>query len=335
MEKASTLYKREHKADFGREKIDILYEDEFIVVVNKPSGLLSVPYPGSRARTAIGVLEQLMRKNGTYAAHHRPFVVHRLDRDTSGVMMFALTEHMQQKIMGTWQTMVTERLYRAVAENTCETELPDYGIIDAPLAYNAYNVGFVPKTGDKPAGKVRSGKKTGSEKSIYERHLDFAGGQAKFKTIAARTHFRVIERGATHTMFELSLDTGKKNQIRAHLASKGYTLAGDENYHAKTNPFGRLALHARTLEFTHPATGSHMKFEVPEPAEWLAYVHRGDPHPVLPVWQKGFDAEQYGEKKTHAGKQKDIYKKTKTYVSGKKLAHMNFMERGKTLRGKK
>lgn len=331
MEKASTQYKREHKSDFGREKIEILYEDESIIVINKPTGMLSVPYPGSHARTAIAVLEQLMRKNGTYSARRRPFVVHRLDRDTSGVMMFAATAHMQQKIMDTWQTMVTGRLYRAVAENPREGGLPDYGIIDDPLAYNAYNVGFVPKFGDAPSETARRGKKSVGGKSIYERHLDYSNGKAEFKTVEARTHFRVLERGSTHTMFELNLDTGKKNQIRAHLAARGYPLAGDENYRAKTNPFGRLALHARTLEFTHPETGAHMKFEVPEPEDWLEYVRKGDTHPAVPAWQKAFDAKRTAAKH-------DIYseakREVKEHVSGRKLAHMDFMERGK-IRGNK
>lgn len=332
MGKLSTQYKREHKPDFGREKIDILYEDESVVVINKPTGMLSVPYPGSHARTAVDVLEQLMRKNGTYAARHRPFVVHRLDRDTSGVMMFAMTEHLQQKIMGTWQTMVTGRLYRAVAENPSGEELPEYGSIDDPLAYNAYNVGFVLKPGDTPAEDMRRKKQSGKEKTLYERHLDYTGGKAKFKTVEARTHFRVLERGPTHTLFELNLDTGKKNQIRAHLASKGYPLAGDENYRAKTDPFGRLALHARTLEFTHPETGQHMKFEVPEPEEWLQYVKKGDSHPAVPVWQKAFTEKHPAVKRNHGNDAKLV---PKEYVSGKKLAHMSFMERGRLGRNKK
>ncbi|MFA6857194.1 MAG: RluA family pseudouridine synthase [Treponema sp.] len=332
MEKASTQYKREHKSDFGREKIEILYEDESIVVINKPAGMLSVPYPGSHARTAIAVLEQLMRKNGTYAAGHRPFVVHRLDRDTSGVMMFAVTEHIQRKIMNTWQTMVIERLYRAVAENPLNGLLPDYGIIDNPLAYNAYNVGFVPKTGDEPSENPCHGKKTDREMSIYERHLDHSGGKSKFRTVEARTHFKVLERGPTHTMFELSLDTGKKNQIRAHLASKGYPLAGDENYRAQTDPFGRLALHARTLEFIHPETGRHMKFEIPEPAEWLEYVKKGDLHPAVPVWQKEFDKKHTARKHTAHNETKQ---EQQDHVSGRKLAHMSFMDRGKIYGSKK
>ena len=294
--KASTQYKREHKADYGKEKIDILYEDKDIIVIHKPSGLLSVPYPGSKARTALEVLEKIMRSRGDFSAGHRPFVVHRLDRDTSGVMMFALNEGMQKKIMAHWHTMVTERLYRAVAENPRDKEkiLPDFGLIDDSLAQNAHHVGYVPHDKNDHA-----------------------------KTVAARTHFRVVERGETHTLFELSLDTGKKNQIRAHLASKGYTLAGDENFRAHTDPFHRLALHARTLEFVHPVTGKKMKFEVAEPEEWLSYVQKGDRHPEETLWSKERRA-MAESKKTNQEKISGPKEFSRT-----KSRKMNFIERGK------
>ncbi len=261
--KKSTRYKREHKADYGREKIDVLYQDQWLVIINKPSGLLSVPYPGSHARTALGLLEQVLRKTGTVNSRHRPFVVHRLDRDTSGVMMFALSEGVQKKIMATWHQMVTERLYRAVAENPDIKKFPplsDEGLIDDPLAKNSHNVGFVPKSGD----------------------TDKRG--RTFETVAARTNYRILVKGPTHTLFELSLDTGKKNQIRAHLAAHGYPLAGDEDHRAHTDPFHRLCLHAVTLDFKHPFTGKAMHFEVPEPAEWKAYVLKGDRQPEKTLW---------------------------------------------------
>ena len=221
------------------QKIQILFQDQNIAVINKNAGLLSVPYPGFRGKTALGLLEEAMRKRGTYSAKHRPYAVHRLDRETSGVMMFALNERAQKTIMDNWQVMVDERLYRAVAENPrgAKAALPDSGTIDSPLAYNAYNQAFVPRGGN-------------------------------FKTIPARTHYKIIARGKQFTLFELSLDTGRKNQIRAHLASLGFPLAGDKNYRARTNRFGRLALHARTLDFTNPWTKEKMRFEVPEPEDW-------------------------------------------------------------------
>lgn len=228
------------------QKLDILYQDNWLVIVHKPSGLLSVGFEGSRAKTAEHILEDIMRKNGTYTAKHKPYAVHRLDRDTSGVMMFALGEGAQKKIMDTWHTMVTERLYRAVAENPRNKRdmLPQSGLIDAPLAYNVHHIAYVPKS-NSPA-----------------------------KTVPARTQYAIIAQGKTHTLFELSLDTGKKNQIRAHLASKGYPLAGDTHYRAHTDPFLRLALHARTLAFVHPFTHQEMRFEIPEPKAWQAFVEK-------------------------------------------------------------
>jgi len=299
--KASTQYKREHKADYGHEKIEILYQDQWIVVINKPTGLLSVPYPGSKVRTAQSVLEEILRKQGTVNAKHKPYVVHRLDRDTSGVMMFALTEQAQKQIMDTWHQMVTERLYHAIAEISRKSDLGDAGLIDDPLAQNAHNVGFVPKAGDVD----KDGK--------------------PFKTVPARTHYKKIVQGPTHVLFELSLDTGKKNQIRAHLAAHGYALAGDEEHRAHTDPFNRLCLHARTLEFDHPFTGEHMKFEVPEPDTWTAYVEKGDKHPAKPVWVN--EEIKNKNEKSKSGKNDLLLGERR--LSKKDKAHMNFIESGK------
>lgn len=277
--KASTQYKKENKTDYGREKIDVLYEDKDIVVINKPTGLLSVPYPGSKSRTAIDVLEKIMRKKGTWSANHRPFVVHRLDRDTSGVMMFALNEYIQRKIMGFWKKMVTSRIYHAIAENPGNHQqiLPDIGFIDDPLAQNAHHVGYVKNKVDDKA-----------------------------KTVEAKTNFKILIHGPTHTLFELELDTGKKNQIRAHLSNRHYPLAGDENYRAKTDPFHRLCLHARTLEFIHPVTGKKMKFEQSEPAEWETYVKTGDKNPEIPIWFKEVRNSKNFKKMQKIPSQKDI-----------------------------
>lgn len=328
---AGTQQKKENKKDFGHEKIEILYEDEYIAVIFKPSGMLSVPYPGSNNKTAESALEQIMRKKGTYNSNHRPFVVHRLDRDTSGVMMFALTQDAQKKIMENWQKMVKERLYRAVAENPKTGILPESGTIDAEIAYNAHNIGFVPKKDDHPAASSATKKailseknSSHAEKSIYEKNLLIKNGKPEFKTISARTHFKVVARGKYHTLFELSLDTGRKNQIRAHLASKGYPLAGDENYRAQTDPFGRLALHARTLEFTHPYTNELMKFEIPEPDEWQKTVLQNTGN-IPAVWS------QKSQKTQRHEKQKDIYSEfsKKEIPSRKKLSKMDFISRGK------
>ena len=194
--------------------IEILYQDQWLMVIYKPEGLLSTSYTGGKDKTAESIINNIMRKNGTWNKNHHAFCVHRLDCETSGIMMFALTELAQKKIMNTWHTMVKERLYHAVGENpvnnSSEISQQDEGIIDDPIAQNAYKIGYVP---DKTEN---------------------------VKTVSARTHYKVISRGKKYTLFELSLDTGKKNQIRAHLAKHGYPLAGDQHYRAKTNPFNVL-----------------------------------------------------------------------------------------------
>ena len=224
---------------------EILYEDENIVVVNKASGLLSVPYPGFSGKTLEDFLEQRMRKMGTWIKQHRPFAIHRLDRDTSGVMMFALDERTQKKMMDNWQTIVTERSYIALAENPRNSRpLSESGIIDKPISLNSKNhSGYV-------------------SKNLHGEKRDHN------KTVSAITHYKILAKGKQYTLFQLDLETGRKNQIRAHLSSVGYPLAGDSNYGAKTDPFDRLCLHARSLEFIHPSTGEKMKFEVEEPKEW-------------------------------------------------------------------
>ena len=284
------------------QRIEILFEDEYICVINKPAGILSVPSQ-TKDKSALTVLEEIMRKNGSYSAKHRPFAVHRLDRDTSGVMMFALTESAQKKIMDSWHQMVSERLYRAVAENPKNPKnfLPASGLIDDDLAFNARNIGFVPKKDEK--------------------NDDFGGHKKELKTVPARTHFTTILRGKTHSLFELSLDTGKKNQIRAHLASKGYPLAGDKNFRARTDHFERLCLHATTLEFTHPFTEQKMRFEVPEPKEWKIYVEKGDT-----------STESKNSPRSKSGKpfkKQESFTPAKRRLSAKDKAHMDFITQGK------
>ena len=228
--------------------IEILYIDQYLAVINKPAGLLSVPFPGFKGKTAQSVLEDILRKQGKANAHHRPFAVHRLDRDTSGVMMFALSQGAQKKIMDGWHKIVTERLYHALAEvpraNSKFPPLPEpnEGWIKDDLSFNKHHVGYVKRDGEGITG--RQG------------------------TTPARTHYKIIKQGTRYALFELSLDTGKKNQIRAHLAAYGYPLAGDKEHRAHTDPFNRLCLHACSLGFTHPFTHEQMKFEVPEPKEW-------------------------------------------------------------------
>ena len=239
-------------------QIEILYIDQHLAVINKASGLLSVPFPGYKGKTAQSILEDILRKQGRANSKHHPFAVHRLDRDTSGVMMFALDAQSQKMIMDNWHKMVTGRIYHALAEvprhpeNFSQLPGATEGWINDDLAINAHHIGYVPKKDFKSGADHRNEVR----KAIHK--------------IPARTHYKILKYGKNYCLFELELDTGKKNQIRAHLAAYGYPLAGDKEHSAHTNPFNRLCLHACTLEFTHPFTHEQMKFEVPEPQEWIS-----------------------------------------------------------------
>jgi 23S rRNA pseudouridine1911/1915/1917 synthase len=231
--------------------LEVLYEDQWIIAIHKPSGMLSVGYPGNSAKTAQDILFDTYRSKGK----SRIAVVHRLDRDTSGVMLYARTEEAKKRFMDEWNEIVTERSYRCVCGRLPgATPLPDSGIVDAPLAYNRYDVAFVPRKGDAKALKD-------AEKAV--------------------TRFRVLERGAKYDLVECELETGRKNQIRAHMAHLGHPVAGDETYGKELieatggdaeGPCGRLALHARVIAFNHPFIHEQKRFEVPEPDSFKAAV---------------------------------------------------------------
>jgi len=228
----------------NKHRLEILYEDQWLSIICKPEGLLTVPYPGSREKTALDILNDIRRKRGLVRGNRGTFAVHRLDKETSGVLMIAHSKEAADRIMNSWHTMVKQRLYHALAENkrTMET-LPESGIIDVPLAKNAYNRSFAAEKGEK-VKDVQS----------------------------ARTQYSILKKGRNYSLFELSLDTGRKNQIRAHLSYLGCPIAGDKNYRAKTDPENRLCLHARTLSFIHPYTGELLSFEAAEDVSWERHL---------------------------------------------------------------
>lgn len=225
----------------ARDTLEILFEDRWIIIVSKPAGMLSVGYPGFRGKTAQDVLEDMRRGQGKA----RVEAVHRLDRETSGVMMFAFGSEARERIMNDWQEIVSERTYRCVCVHRSTyrggTPLDDSGTMDAPLAYNKAHVAYVPRPDDPKALKE-------AERAV--------------------TRYRVIKRGERYDLVECELETGRKNQIRAHMKHLGHPIAGDPVYGARESGDSsgeRLALHARILAFTHPYTGECMRFEVPEP----------------------------------------------------------------------
>ena len=218
-----------HNARFGlnHPKLRILFEDDFIIVVDKASGLHSVDTTGKGVENACSLLETYIRRK---SPQKRIYVVHRLDRDTSGVMLFAKSREAQNKLVADWNDRVLERRYIAVAQGVPE---PAAGTIDSYLYEDAHKI--VHSTDDPNRG------------------------------LRAITHYRVLKQNAQFSLLALDLETGRTNQIRVHLQSLGHPIVGDLKYGATEDSIQRLALHAETIRFRHPITQKVMHFESPVP----------------------------------------------------------------------
>jgi 23S rRNA pseudouridine1911/1915/1917 synthase len=168
---------------------------------------------------------------------NRIFIVHRLDRETSGLMMFAKNPDIQRALQDTWQEAVLERTYAAVVEGRIES----------------------------PHGTITSWLK--EDRSLIMRSSPVPDDGQK-----AITHYRVLQSTKLYSLVELKLETGRKNQIRVHMQDLGHSIAGDKKYGATRNPIRRLGLHARVLAFRHPVTGKAMRFESPMPPEFARLI---------------------------------------------------------------
>lgn len=217
----------------ARAPLPVLYEDSWLVAVDKSAGLLAVPTDRGERRTALSLMDDYLRQKDS---RQRALPVHRLDRDTSGILLFAKDRAVQAKLRGEWDERALLRGYQAVVEGSPR---PGEGVIDRAL---------------DDRGKGRS-------------HLSADGRPA-------RTRYRTLARGADYSLVELALETGRKNQIRAHLASLGCPVAGDGKYGAATDPLRRLCLHAHALTILHPATGEGLALTCPAPADFARLARR-------------------------------------------------------------
>lgn len=209
--------------------LKILHEDADIIVVQKEAGLLSIS-SGQGQENELTAYRQLMEHVRRENPKNRIFIVHRLDRDTSGVMMFAKSEHIQQALQNSWKDSVHERLYVALVE------------------------GAVKKT----AGTISSWLKESATLKMYSSRYPNDGQHAV-------THYKVISADRDFSLLEVQLETGRKNQIRVHMQDIGHPIVGDKKYGSKSKPIGRLGLHARVLSFVHPTTGELLRFETDIP----------------------------------------------------------------------
>ena len=211
----------------------ILHEDDDVLVVLKSHGLLTVATERERETTAQAYLNVYLKEKGEDRVH----VVHRLDRETSGVLIFAKNFAAREKLKEKFAEHDIERVYIAVVEGAL----------------------------DPPSGTFRSNLL--ERKDLRMESVDFHP-DAKL----AVTHYRTIESNGRHSLLEIRLETGRKNQIRTHLAEAGHPVVGDRLYGSTTNPLGRLGLHAKLLGFDHPATGKRMVFTAPVPKSFTSLV---------------------------------------------------------------
>jgi 23S rRNA pseudouridine1911/1915/1917 synthase len=211
------------KKNFTEEKLPILYEDRYIVVVDKPEGLLSVATAFEKGKTVHGLLKEKFKPR-------KVFVVHRLDQETSGVMLFALSEDAYIKLKEKFAAHEMERIYTGIVE-----------------------------------GRMTSSEGTWSSYLREDANYVVHSSQNPQAGSLAITHYEVLKVSTRFSRVQFKLETGRKNQIRVHCQVAGHPILGDKKYGSIANSSKRLCLHARSLAFTHPITDVNMYFTSPLP----------------------------------------------------------------------
>ncbi len=213
--------------------LTILYEDQDILVVDKSAGLLTVKAAYEKEKTAHHILTTYIRK-GSLKSTKQLYVVHRLDRDTSGVLIFAKSLEAKENLKLQWKGV--KKIYVAVVHGILAEKS---GIITSYLVENE----------DYEVSSVKDSRK----------------GEL------AKTRYKVIQEAARFSLLEIELLTGKKNQIRVHFSEKGHPLVGDDKYGRKGEPKSRLALHSHSITFKHPRNGKELTFEAEIPGFFKSF----------------------------------------------------------------
>ena len=217
--------------------LDIVYEDQELIIINKPSGLLTIATDKEKRKTAYAVLSKYVKMEDP---ENKIFIIHRLDRETSGLLMFAKNETIKRQIQETWGTTIDQRTYIGVVEG--EVQQQEGTIVSwlkeskAFIVYSSQN----PKHGQK-----------------------------------AVTHYKKIKGNDNFSLLQVNLETGRKHQIRVHMQDIKHPIIGDSKYGSTENPIRRMGLHAQVLAFTHPKTGKPCRFETEIPRKFLQLFSSG------------------------------------------------------------
>jgi RluA family pseudouridine synthase len=215
--------------------LDIVYEDRDLLVINKDAGLLTMSTIRDEQRTAQCLLTDYLRK-GAARSRLRAYTVHRLDRETSGLLIFAKTEAVQQKLKDGWKDV--EKEYLAIVH-----------------------------------GQLK--EKSGTLSSyLAENEAQFVYSTSQTKGRWSETQYEVVRENKEFSALKINLLTGRKNQIRVHFAEAGHPVVGDVKYGLKGKKFDRMALHARFISFNHPHSGKRMTFEAPVPEFFSRLMNR-------------------------------------------------------------
>ena len=227
-------YKPEYKKKGIVNMPPVIYEDEHIIVIDKPEGMLAIATEKEKEHTAYHIVTEYVKQSGE---ENRIFVVHRLDRDTSGVLLFAKDEETKFSLQDNWDSLVKFRGYCALAENHP----------------------------NEKAGRIESWLRETESHFVFSAHND---GEGKH----AITNYEVKLESENYSLLAVNIETGRKNQIRAHLSEMGCPIAGDKKYGAKTNPIHRLGLHADKLVIILPYLNEEKTFMLPVPKAFLSCI---------------------------------------------------------------
>ena len=211
--------------------LDIVHSDQDIIVINKPSGLLTIATDKEKRKTAYSILSNFVKSENP---DNKIFIIHRIDRETSGLLMFARSEKVKQQIQQTWNATISQRTY--------------IGVVEGDVA--------------RPDGTITSWLNESKAFIVYSSQKQGLGKRAV-------THYKKIMGNNTLSMLQIHLETGRKHQIRVHMQDLGHPIIGDKKYGSTLAPIKRMGLHAQVLAFTHPTTGKACRFDTGIPKNFL------------------------------------------------------------------